>query len=215
MQPFLQMGRRETVVFSEDSVQVALPSDAPPPPPGQQWQWCKVIPILTSDRIIFFDEAPPLQPPAFALKGCPPQTIPVMALRMIVRLEDITALQLSPGADDALVVSVRPATTVTYASVMEPDDAGNNCRGCGVEFSFFGKHRHHCRWRLLPLVFWVVCSLCLCLCLCVSVCLYLNSSHSRGCGQLFCHECSPELTRRFPTNRVHQVVVTCRCCDVD
>jgi hypothetical protein len=33
MQPFLQMGRRETVVFSEDSAQVSLPADAPPPPP--------------------------------------------------------------------------------------------------------------------------------------------------------------------------------------
>jgi hypothetical protein len=68
-----------------------------------------------------------------------------MALRMVVRLEDIASLQLSPGADDALVVTVRPATTVTYASVMERDDASNSCRACAVEFSFFGKHRHHCR----------------------------------------------------------------------
>jgi hypothetical protein len=145
MQTFLQMGRRETVVFSEDSAQVCLPADAPPPPPGQQWQWCKVIPILTNDRIIFFDEAPPARPPSFSLNGCPPQTIPVLAVRMIVRLEDITALHLSPGADDALVVAVRSAATVTYASVMEQDEASNNCRACGVQFSFFGKHRHHCR----------------------------------------------------------------------
>ena len=145
MQPFLQMGRRETVVFSEDSAQVSLPADAPPPPPGQQWQWCKVIPILTNDRIIFFNEAPPARPPSFSLDGCPPQTIPVLAVRMIVRLEDVTALHLSPGADDALVVAVRPAATVTYASVMEQDEASNNCRACGVQFKFFGKHRHHCR----------------------------------------------------------------------
>ena len=150
MQPLLQMGRRETVVFSEDSAQVALPADAPPPPPGQQWQWCNVVPILTNDRIIFFDEAPPPRPPSFSLQGCPPQTIPVMSLRMTLRLEDITGLQLSPGADDALVVSVRPSATVTYASVMEPDEASNTCRNCQVEFSFFGKHRHHCRLGAEP-----------------------------------------------------------------
>jgi hypothetical protein len=152
MQPFLQMGRRETVVFSEDSAQVSLPLDVNPAPVVQQWQWCKVVPILTNDRIIFFDEAPPARPPAwggqpFSLKGCP---IPVLAVRMIVRLEDITALQLSPGADDALVVAVRPTATVTYASVVERDDASNQCRGCGVQFSFFGKHKHHCRFILQP-----------------------------------------------------------------
>lgn len=162
MQPLLNMGRREVVTFSEDSALVALPMDTPPAPPAQQWQWCKVVPILTSDRIIFFDEAPPSRPPSFSLKGCPPQTIPEMAVRMIVKLEDITGLQLSPGADDALVVSVsrapslsvflshfvqvRPATTVTYASVVPQDDAVKSCRNCSVEFSFFGKHRHRCRF---------------------------------------------------------------------
>jgi hypothetical protein len=151
MQPALQMGRRETVVFSEDSAQVALPLDAPPPPPGQQWQWCKVIPILTSDRIIFFDEAPPVPPPSFSSKGCPPQIIPEMAVRMIVKLEDITGLQLSPGADDALVVTVRPATTVAYASIVPQDDPVKSCRSCSKEFSFFGKHKHRCRLDCAPL----------------------------------------------------------------
>jgi hypothetical protein len=113
MQPLLNMGRREVVTFSEDSALVALPMDTPPAPPAQQWQWCKVVPILTSDRIIFFDEAPPSRPPSFSLKGCPPQTIPEMAVRMIVKLEDITGLQLSPGADDALVVSVSRAPSLS------------------------------------------------------------------------------------------------------
>jgi hypothetical protein len=113
-----------------------------------------------------------------------------MALRMIIRLEDITALQLSPGADDALVVKVRPAATVTYASVMEPDSASNNCRACGVRFSFFGKHRHHCRSSMSRDAFFES---------------LRPEIWRRGCGLLFCHECSPESTRRFPTNRVHQV----------
>ena len=210
MQQYLQMGRRETVVFSEDCAQVALPADAPPPPPGQQWQWRKVVPILTSDRIILFDDAPPVRPPSFSLPDCPPQTVPVMAVRMIVRLEDITGvtrygtrvnhgrttvtchtgLQLSPGADDALVVSVRPSATVTYASVMEADESSNSCRNCQVEFSFFGKHRHHCRSGAEPpeIAFRFCCL-----------------TRCRGCGKLFCHECSPEEIRRFPANRVHQV----------
>jgi hypothetical protein len=70
---------------------------------------------------------------------------------MIVKLEDITSLTLSPGADDALVVCVRPATTVTYASVVPQDDAVKSCRTCSKEFSFFGKHRHRCRFTAVHL----------------------------------------------------------------
>ena len=83
---------------------------------------------------------------ATAAADCSVRLWSVETARMIVKLEDITGLQLSPGADDALVVTVRPATTVAYASIVPQDDPVKSCRSCSKEFSFFGKHKHRCRF---------------------------------------------------------------------